>query len=379
MKSSLRKPFLSNIKRVVIKVGSYILASPDHTLNTEMIRNLVSQVAALKDEGMEIIIVSSGAIAAGIRQLGLPSVPQSMPKKQAAAAVGQSILIWEYERNFQETGHQVAQVLLTHDDLATRRRFLNAKNTLEELLSFGVIPIINENDTVSVDEIKMGDNDLLSATVATMAQAQLLIVVSDVEGLYTGDPTRDKGARLLSEVEAITPEIEQAAGLPTSDVGSGGMATKVQAAKSAGLMGIPTIIVSGRQPDVIRRALGGDKVGTFFLPGKDRLAARKHWLRYTLKPKGSITVDEGAMQAITKRGKSLLPSGIVKVEGRFEYGDAVSLQGLNGKEIGRGLSNYTLDELRKIQGHHTKDIEALLGYKYYDEVVHRDNLVLLDL
>ena len=379
MKSSLRKPFLSNIKRVVIKVGSYILASPDHTLNTEMIRNLVSQVAALKDEGMEIIIVSSGAIAAGIRQLGLPSVPQSMPKKQAAAAVGQSILIWEYERNFQETGHQVAQVLLTHDDLATRRRFLNAKNTLGELLSFGVIPIINENDTVSVDEIKMGDNDLLSATVATMAQAQLLIIVSDVEGLYTGDPTRDEGARLLTEVETITPEIEQAAGLPTSDVGSGGMATKVQAAKSAGLMGIPTIIVSGRQPDVIRRALEGDQVGTFFIPNQDRLAARKHWLRYTLKPKGSITVDEGAMQAITKRGKSLLPSGIVKVEGRFEYGDAVSLQGLNGKEIGRGLSNYTLDELRKIQGHHTKDIEALLGYKYYDEVVHRDNLVLLDL
>ncbi len=379
MKSSLRKPFLSNIKRVVIKVGSYILASPDHTLNTEMIRNLVSQVAALKDKGMEIIIVSSGAIAAGIRQLGLPSVPQSMPKKQAAAAVGQSILIWEYERNFQEAGHQVAQVLLTHDDLANRHRFLNAKNTLGELLSFGVIPIINENDTVSVDEIKMGDNDLLSATVATMAQAQLLIVVSDVEGLYTGDPTMDEGARLLSEVEDITPEIEQAAGLPTSDVGSGGMATKVQAAKSAGLMGIPTIIVSGRQPNVIRRALEGDKVGTFFLPDKDRLAARKHWLRYTLKPKGSITVDEGAMQAITKRGKSLLPSGIVKVEGRFEYGDAVSLQGLNGKEIGRGLSNYTLDELRKIQGHHTKDIEALLGYKYYDEVVHRDNLVLLDL
>ena len=379
MKSSLRKPFLSNIKRVVIKVGSYILASPDHTLNTEMIRNLVSQVAALKDEGMEIIIVSSGAIAAGIRQLGLPSVPQSMPKKQAAAAVGQSILIWEYERNFQEAGHQVAQVLLTHDDLATRRRFLNAKNTLGELLSFGVIPIINENDTVSVDEIKMGDNDLPSATVATMAQAQLLIVVSDVEGLYTGDPTRDKGARLLSEVETITPEIEQAAGLPTSDVGSGGMATKVQAAKSAGLMGIPTIIVSGRHPDVIRRALDGDQVGTFFIPNQDRLAARKHWLRYTLKPKGSITVDEGAMQAITKRGKSLLPSGIVKVEGRFEYGDAVSLQGLNGKEIGRGLSNYTLDELRKIQGHHTKDIEALLGYKYYDEVVHRDNLVLIDL
>ena len=379
MKSSLRKPFLSNIKRVVIKVGSYILASPDHTLNTEMIRNLVSQVAALKDKGMEIIIVSSGAIAAGIRQLGLPSVPQSMPKKQAAAAVGQSILIWEYERNFHEAGHQVAQVLLTHDDLANRHRFLNAKNTLGELLSFGVIPIINENDTVSVDEIKMGDNDLLSATVATMAQAQLLIVVSDVEGLYTGDPTMDEGARLLSEVEDITPEIEQAAGLPTSDVGSGGMATKVQAAKSAGLMGIPTIIVSGRQPNVIRRALEGDQVGTFFLPDKDRLAARKHWLRYTLKPKGSITVDEGAMQAITKRGKSLLPSGIVKVEGRFEYGDAVSLQGLNGKEIGRGLSNYTLDELRKIQGHHTKDIEALLGYKYYDEVVHRDNLVLLDL
>ncbi len=378
MMTDVRTSLLTNIKRLVIKIGSYILASPDHTLNTEMIRNLVGQVAELKDNGLEIILVSSGAIAAGIRQLGLDSVPTSIPMKQAAAAVGQSHLIWEYERTFKETGHQVAQILLTHDDLASRRRFLNAKNTLEELLAFGVIPIINENDSVSVEEIKLGDNDLLSATVATMAQAQLLILVSDVDGLYTADPKKNEDGRLLSEVEAVTAEIEQAAGISGSDVGIGGMATKVQAAKSVGLMGIPAIIVSGREPDVLRRALAGERVGTLFLPSKDRLAARKHWLRYSLKPKGSITVDEGAMQAITKKGGSLLPSGVVKVEGRFEYGDAVSLRDPNDQEFARGLSNYAVAELKKIQGHHTKEIESLLGHKHYDEAIHRDNLVLTD-
>lgn len=379
METRSRKTFLTNIKRLVVKIGSYILASPDHTLNTVMIQNLVSQLSSIKKEGVELIIVSSGAIAAGIRQLGLESVPTNMPQKQAAAAVGQSHLIWEYERNFQEMGHQVAQVLLTHEDLADRRRFLNARNTLEEILAFGVIPIINENDTVSVEEIKLGDNDLLSATVATMAQAQLLIIVSDVEGLYTQDPRKYETAELLTEVETITDNIEETTGLSGSDVGTGGMATKVKAAKSASLSGIPTIIISGRQPDILLRSLAGEQVGTFFYPAKDRLAARKHWLRYTLKPKGSIEVDEGARRAITKQGKSLLPSGIVNVEGRFKYGDAVSLLDANAKEFARGLTNYTAVELKKIQGHQTKDIEILLGYKYYDEVIHRDNLVLTEL
>lgn len=378
MQADSRKPYLSNIKRVVVKIGSYILASPDHTLNTVMINNLVTQLAAFRDTGIEIIVVSSGAIAAGIRQLGLSSVPTNMPQKQAAAAVGQSHLIWEYEQNFQKLGHQVAQVLLTQDDLADRRRFLNARNTLEKLLAFGVIPIINENDTISVEEIKMGDNDLLSATVATMAQAQLLIIVSDVEGLFTGDPRKDKDAQLLTEVETITNDIEGYTGRTGSDVGTGGMATKVQAAKSAALSGIPTIIVSGRQPKVISRALEGERVGTFFFPHKDRLAARKHWLRYILKPMGSITVDEGAKKAIAGKGKSLLPSGVISVEGRFKYGDAVSLTDSDSKEFARGLTNYTVVELRKIQGHHTKEIEGLLGYKHYDEVIHRDNLVLTD-
>lgn len=379
MQALSRKPFLSTINRIVVKIGSYILASPDHTLNTVMINNLVSQLSVIREKGTEIIVVSSGAIAAGIRQLGLDAVPTSMPQKQAAAAVGQSHLIWEYERHFQRLGHQVAQVLLTHDDLADRRRFLNAKNTLEELLAFGVIPIINENDTVSVEEIKMGDNDLLSATVATIAQAQLLTIVSDVEGLYTGDPRKDENAQLLTEVETITNDIERFTGLSGSDVGSGGMSTKVQAAKSAGLSGIPTIIVSGRIPEIVLRALAGEQVGTFFFPSKDRLAARKHWLRYTLKPKGSITVDDGAKRAITKQGKSLLPSGVVSVDGRFKYGDAVTLLDSNSQEFARGLTNYTVGELRKIRGHHTKEIEALLGYKYYDEVIHRDNLVLTDM
>lgn len=379
MQALSRKSYLSAIKRVVVKIGSYILASPDHTLNTVMINDLVSQLSAIKEKGVEIIIVSSGAIAAGIRQLGLAEVPTSIPQKQAAAAVGQSHLIWEYERNFQRQGHRVAQVLLTHDDLAQRSRFLNAKNTLEELLDFGVIPVINENDTVSVEEIKMGDNDLLSATVATMTKAQLLIIVSDVEGLYTVDPKKDDKAQLLTEVETITNDIERFTGIAGSDVGSGGMATKVQAAKSASLSGIPTIIVSGKTPEVILRAVAGDQIGTFFFPSKDRLAARKHWLRYILKPKGKITVDDGAKRAITKQGKSLLPSGVVSVDGRFEYGDAVSLLDSYSQEFARGLTNYTVVELRKIQGHHTKEIEDLLGYKYYDEVIHRDNLVLTDI
>jgi glutamate 5-kinase len=379
METLSRQLFLTNLKRLVVKIGSYILASPDHTLNTVMIQNLVSQLSAIRKEGVEIIIVSSGAIAAGIRQLGLASVPTNMPQKQAAAAVGQSHLIWEYERNFQEMGLQVAQVLLTHEDLSDRRRFLNAKNTLEELLSFGVIPIINENDTISVEEIKLGDNDLLSATVATMAQAQLLIIVSDVKGLYTQDPRKYETAELLSEVKSITNNIEESTGISGSDVGSGGMATKVQAAKSAGLSGIPTIIISGRESDIVLRTLAGEQVGTFFYPSKDRLAARKHWLRYTLKPKGTIAVDEGAKRAIAEQGKSLLPSGIVKVEGRFKYGDAVSLLDSNAKEFARGLTNYNVVELKKIQGHHTTDIEGLLGHKYYDEVIHRDNLVLIEL
>jgi glutamate 5-kinase len=378
MQQSPRQQYLESLKRIVIKIGSYILASPDHTLNRTMIRNLASQVAALRDQGLEVILVSSGAIAAGVRQLGLSAVPQRMPQKQAAAAIGQSHLIWEYERNFRRLGYLVAQVLLTHEDLADRRRFLNAKNTLEELLAFGVIPIINENDTVSVEEIKVGDNDLLSATVATMAQAQLLIIVSDVEGLYTEDPRKAGEARLIGYIEAITPEIEKLAGRSSTDVGSGGMATKVQAAKIAALSGIPTIIVSGRQADAILKAREGEEIGTFFVPAKDRLAARKHWLRYTLKPKGSITVDEGAKRAIAQRGKSLLPSGILQVEGRFQYGDPVSLRDLQDREFARGLTNYAVEELKKIQGHHTREIEALLGYKHYDEVVHRDNLVLTD-
>jgi glutamate 5-kinase len=270
----------------------------------------------------------------------------------------------------------VAQVLLTRDDLANRRRYLNARNTLMTLLEFGVVPIINENDTVVVDEIRFGDNDNLSAMVTPLAEASLLVILSDVDGLYDRDPKSDPSARLIPEVERITEAVEAMAGGAGTDLGTGGMATKIKAAKRATLSGVGTVIVNGRIPRILDRLFAGEEVGTYFLPARDRMAAKKHWIAFTKKPRGKLFLDDGARRALVEGGKSLLPSGIRGVEGGFDRGDAVRLCDLQGGEFAKGVINYSLPELLRIMGKKSNEIERVLGYKYGDEVVHRDNLVL---
>jgi glutamate 5-kinase len=281
-----------------------------------------------------------------------------------------------YKDAFRTCGRRVAQVLLTRDDLANRRRFLNARNTLMTLLEYGIIPIINENDTVVVDEIRFGDNDNLSALVTNLAESDLLVILSDVDGLYDSNPRTNPQARLINKIEHITPEIESMAGGVGSEVGTGGMATKIEAAKRASLYGVSTVIVNGRQPQVLSRLFAGEELGSWFLPAVDRLNARKHWIAFTKKLRGRLLLDEGAHKALADKGKSLLPSGIIEVEGSFERGDAVRLCDAEGREFARGIINYSQAELVRIQGHNSQEIEELLGYQYGAEVVHRDNLVL---
>lgn len=373
-----RPELLANLKRVTIKVGSGVLTTLDQGFNLPLIEGLVRQITHLRSLGLDILLVSSGAIASGIKRLNLKEVPKSIPQKQAAAAIGQSHLIWVYEKLFGQTDQKVAQILLTHEDLASRTRYLNARNTLFTLLRYNVIPIINENDTVAVEEIKLGDNDNLSAMVATMVEADLLIILSDIDGLFDRDPREKSQARLLSLVEQITPAIEAMAGGSGSLTGVGGMVTKIQAAKRAAASGIMTIVANGKEPQILSRLLEGENVGTLFLPQRDRLASRKHWIAYTLKPRGRLVVDEGAREALVTRGKSLLPKGVLEVHGRFSAGDMVSCFDQPGRECARGLVNYNFGELQMIKGCYTTQIVDRLGYKYYDEVIHRNDLVVMD-
>ncbi|MHB1399862.1 MAG: glutamate 5-kinase [Trichloromonadaceae bacterium] len=371
----MRKNLLSYVKRVVVKVGSGVIAESDG-LNETIIASICSDVHHLRQRGYEVIIVSSGAVAAGKGDLGIIGRPQTIPLKQAAAAIGQSRLMRAYKDAFADYGHKVAQVLLTRDDLANRRRYLNARNTLMTLLEFGIVPIINENDTVVVDEIRFGDNDNLSALVTNLAEANLLVILSDVDGLFDRDPRKDPGAQLIAEVNSITDAVEAMAGDSCSQVGTGGMATKIKAAKRAALYGVGTVVVNGRTPHSLVRLFDGEALGTYFLPARDRMAAKKHWIAFSKKPRGKLFVDEGAVRAVVSHGKSLLPSGIQGVEGGFERGDAVRLCDLNGREFAKGVINYTLSELLRIMGKKSSEINEVLGYKYGDEVVHRDNLVL---
>lgn len=371
----MRKNLLSYVKRVVVKVGSGVLTESDG-LNETIIASICSDVHQLRQRGYEVIIVSSGAVAAGKADLGIAGRPQTIPLKQAAAAIGQSRLMRAYKDAFADYGHKVAQVLLTRDDLANRRRYLNARNTLMTLLEFGIIPIINENDTVVVDEIRFGDNDNLSALVTNLAEANLLVILSDVDGLFDRDPRKDPGAQLIAEVNSITDAVEAMAGDSGSQVGTGGMTTKIKAAKRAALYGVGTVVLNGRTPHSLVRLFDGEALGTYFLPASDRMAAKKHWIAFSKKPRGKLFVDDGAVKAVVSRGKSLLPSGIQGVEGGFERGDAVRLCDLNGREFAKGVINYTLSELLRIMGKKSSEINEVLGYKYGDEVVHRDNLVL---
>jgi glutamate 5-kinase len=372
-----RKSFFSKAHRIVIKVGSAVLTNDDLGLDQDRIGRLASDMASIMDQGREAILVSSGAIAAGLAKLGLKrsrGMPLSL--KQAAAAVGQSSLMWAYEKAFAASGRRVAQVLLTREDLSNRTRFLNARNTLRALLDHGVIPVINENDTVSVDEIKFGDNDNLSGMVTHLADADLLVILTDIDGLYTADPKIDPAAELIPLVEKITAEMERGAGDARTPTGTGGMRSKLMTARKVGAYGAPTAIVNGRKNGALPALFEGVETGTLFLPRDRKPHSRKHWIAYTVRAAGTITVDDGCRDALVHKGRSLLPGGIVKVEGAFRRGDCVVCADVRGTVFARGLSKYSASDLDRIKGLKTSQIAAVLGHKDYDEVIHRDDLAL---
>jgi glutamate 5-kinase len=373
----MRQDLLANVKRVVIKIGSRVLTGEDSGLDETIMGSIAAQVAHLRQGGREVIIVSSGAIAAGRKELGLEERPRTIPQKQATAAVGQTRLMHAYENAFAPHGFKVGQLLLTREDLADRHRFLNARATIDTLLGYGVIPVINENDTVVVDEIKFGDNDNLSALVTNLVDAHLLMILTDIDGYFSADPRTDPDARLIPLVKKITKEVEQAACGSGSSVGTGGMATKVAAARRAGQYGVPTFMLNGKSPELIARAFAGDEVGTLFLPAVRSLTSRKHWIAHTLRPTGRIIVDAGAKAAISNQGRSLLPSGVIQVEGAFNRGACVRVCGVDNMEFARGIVDYSHAEIRAIHGRRSSEIEEILGYRYGDEIIHRDNLVVV--
>ena len=368
---------LPKINRMVIKVGSNTLTKEDQSFDTDFFSAMAAQIASLRKDGIEVLIVSSGAVAAGRSALGLEERPRTIPQKQAAAAVGQSRLMRVYEEAFAVHGLNVAQLLLTRSDLADRTRYLNARATLETLLECGVIPVINENDTVAVEEIKFGDNDNLSALVTGLIEANLLMILTDIDGLYDADPRKNPDARLIPLVRSLTREIELAAGGSSSAVGTGGMATKLAAAKKAGKSGAATLIVNGRAPEIILRGVRGEETGTLILASRESLTSRKQWIAFTLRPKGRITVDNGAATVLHRDGRSLLPSGITAVDGDFERGSCVRVCGPDGVEFARGITDYSSSEVVKLIGCNSCQIEEFLGYRYGDEIIHRNNLVLL--
>ncbi|HEV8143283.1 MAG TPA: glutamate 5-kinase [Methylomirabilota bacterium] len=367
---------LTKARRIVVKVGSNLVTAPGLGSDPDRIERLAADVAAIRHD-REVALVSSGAIATGMARLALAERPRSIPEKQAAAAVGQSALMWQYEIAFKRYGIAVGQVLLTAQDIGDRTRYLNARNTLLALLGFGVVPVVNENDTVAVEEIKVGDNDNLSALVASLIEADLLVLLTDVGGLYTADPARQSGATKLDTVAEVTHEILAMAGTHGDGVSVGGMATKLQAAQKAAASGVPMVIASGRERGVLARILSGETVGTYFVPKADRLGARKRWIAFAVPPQGRLIVDAGAARALTRQGRSLLPSGVTAVDGEFAAGDVVAVVDGESREFARGLVNFDAGELRRIRGAKTQEIEPRLGYRSVDEVIHRDNLVIL--
>jgi glutamate 5-kinase len=363
-------------RRVVVKVGSALLVEPSTgSVNRAWLESLAEDIAALRARGQEVVLVSSGAIALGRRELGLGRGKLKLEEKQAAAAVGQIRLAHAWKDVLEECGLTVAQVLLTLGDTEERRRYLNARNTLTTLLRLGAIPVINENDTVATAEIRYGDNDRLGARVAQMVSADCLVLLSDVDGLYTADPTREPDAQFIPEVDGITPEIEAMAGGSASDVGSGGMATKVVAAKIAVAAGCNLCIAAGRDVHPLRRIESGARC-TWFVADASPVTVRKQWIAGMLKPAGEITVDEGAVRAL-RDGKSLLPAGVTEVKGRFDRGDAVLVRDPAGVEIARGLAAYSSGDAERIRGRRSGEVEQLLGYRGRDEMIHRDDLVLV--
>jgi glutamate 5-kinase len=369
-------------KRIVVKVGSSILTR-DGQLRMRVFGELARQVSALQDAGRELVVVSSGAIAIGSRRLGWTHPGRSIPEKQAAAAVGQIGLVEIYQRRFARFGKQVAQVLVTRGGLEERERYLNARHTLGKLLELGVVPIVNENDTVATEEIRFGDNDNLSATVVNLVAADLLVILTDVDGLWreAPEPAARAGRRaarpaIFEVVENVTREVERAAQGSSSAFGRGGMTTKLEAAQAAARSGASTVVCNGFAKDVLLRVAAGENVGTLFLSGQ-RLASRKHWLAFTMRTRGELVIDDGAARALVQRGKSLLPAGVAEVRGKFGIGDPVAVVDAQGAVLARGLVAYSSDEIRRIAKRPAREIRPVLGYSNGDEVIHRDNLVLV--
>ena len=371
MQEGHRKAIIARTKRLVVKVGTGVITTREGFLDMQQVGNLSTQLVELRNKGYEVVAVSSGAIGAGIGELGMKKGPTTLPELQAAAAVGQSKLIGAYDDYFKVHGYHAAQILLTREDLEDRRRYLNISNTIAKLLRMKVIPVINENDTVSVEEIAFTDNDTLAALVTNLLKAELLIMLSSVDGLYK-DPAHKE---IIPVVDEVNETIESLAFNSKTDLGTGGMHSKLQAARVATSSGEAVIVANGRTPHILIKIMQGEPLGTLFLPTTERLQSRKRWIGFTLRPKGRIYVDKGASEALSS-GKSLLASGITQIEGDFERGDVVSLL-CDKEEFAKGLSNYSSEELNKIKGQPSSQIARLLGTKPYDEVVHRDNMVLL--
>lgn len=372
-----RTTLINDARRVVIKIGSAVLLGANGEIDSGTLRGLAADICALVEGGREVAVVSSGAIACGVWRLGLGKRPDTLPQLQAAAAVGQSLLMSLYEDALSECGFHAGQMLLTREDMADRTRYLNARNTLRALLAAKAIPIVNENDTVAVDEIRFGENDVLSAMVANLFEANLLVMLSTVEGLHQDWRDKGRAGQILSEVEDIDGEISAMAATDKSGAGSGGMVTKLEAARMVTASGEAALIAGGKLPNVIRRIFAGEKIGTLFYATRARMAGRKRWIGYGARSRGEVAVDDGAAKALREQGKSLLPSGIVAVVGEFEAGDVVSVRDKAGEVFARGVVSYGSQEVRRIMGRKTAEIAKILGSKPYDEVIHRDAMTIL--
>jgi len=370
------RQLLCDAQRLVVKVGSSLVTDEGRGLDGSAVANWAREIAALRQAGREVLLVSSGAVAEGMKRLGWTRRPHAMQQLQAAAAVGQMGLAQVYESEFRLHGMQTAQVLLTHEDLADRTRYLNARSTLTTLLALGVVPVINENDTVVTDEIKVGDNDTLGALVANLVEADCLMILTDQPGLYTADPRLDAQATLLEQVRASDPALEAIAGGAGSPLGKGGMRTKVLAARRAASGGAHTVVAMGREPEVLRRLLAGERLGTLFIADTPKLAARKQWIADQLQLRGALLLDAGAVGALLREGKSLLPVGVRTVQGEFARGDVVACLDADAREVARGLINYAASDARRIIGRASGDIASILGFVEEPELIHRSNLVL---
>ena len=371
-----RADLLKNIKTAVIKIGSSVLTDENGILDETIFNSIASQISELNKKGINTVMVSSGAIASGMKKLNITKKPDDIQMKQAISASGQPSLIRYYELSFDEFGFNVAQILLTQDDLSNRKRFLNARKTISQLLDLGIIPIINENDSVSFEEIMFGDNDHLASLVTTLIGADILLLISNVDGFFDKDPAKDENAKLLNIIEEVDSRIESLAGNTSGKTTTGGMRTKIRAAKTAAVAGVPTVIANGKTEDIILDIFEFKNVGTFILPLKTRLKGRKKWIAFALKPSGRLILDKGAIMAITEKGKSLLASGIKKVEGSFGIGDAVGCYNEDMIEVCIGLTSYSSNEIIKIKGKKSSEIEEILGYKYSDEIIHRDEMAI---